>query len=277
MKNIVIPTDFSCSLTGTLLYGLKLMKGQESIFFLYNISREKSSHMSPLREECIYHDSLQRIQNLRKRLSRFFPTEKFSVQLVSLNEISEQIDKISLFLVSTGEFFKKNTAGNLIKEVISPVLFVPEGREFKVPGKLSVSLEPGISAKRFSLGPVIKLFGNRKFELEIQNIYSGMANPALEARDEFELKQLLDVYNPRLMKIHTSKVEEMLRKNIEKKGADLHIIPVSYHHLVSKLASPKGNSGIFKAQDPVLVIPYYKQDGKLDRPQMTRTQKASMQ
>ena len=261
MKNIVISTDFSTSYTSTILYALKLMKGQKCTFWILNLPpQDPLGNLTPIdkaRMECIYFEGLQRIQKLQKNLDHYFPEEDFYFRILSQKKLQEQSLHFSLMIASTTLIpdWRGKMLINLFRKNFFPLLLIPPDLKFKVPQKVLMSLEPNLEIKQTTLAPFIKFFGNYYFKLELHKIYSDGKNPALEARDEFELSQLFEAYHPKIRKIHTQQIEVLLKKNPEQKQIGLHIFPVVKKATSNCAISSAGlQNGLANSCIPVMLI-----------------------
>ncbi len=135
------------------------------------------------------------------------------------------------------------------------MLFVPGTQDFERPRNLMISLRPGVGIREFDWSHLTKVFGNHSYSLEIQNMYSGPVNPALEAKEEFELNQFLEFYRPKIFKIHTKKVAEILKKNNINDDLDLHVIPVTDNEDFYRILSLPQEMSISESTTPVILLP----------------------
>ncbi|WP_324721068.1 hypothetical protein [Salinimicrobium sp. HB62] len=260
MKNIVISTDFSSSYTSTILYALKLMRGQKCNFWILNQSPiNPYKHLSSeemMKMECIHFEGLQRIQKLQKNLVHKFPEEDFNFRLLSIDKLQEQSWDISLAITTTAILKKWNW--KMLVELATkrsfPLLLVPRDLEFRSPRKVLMSLDPNLEIKLASLDPFIKIFGNYTMDLEIFRILSDKINPALEARDEFELTQKFEAYHPKIRKIFSRHGERILKGNSLQKQIDLHIVPVVQNASNARFDSTDLYSSIAGSSIPVMLI-----------------------
>ena len=260
MKNIVISTDFSTSYSNTILYALKMMRGQKCNFLILNLPPQEPSRTQGQHEkakiECLYFESLQRLQKLQKDINRYFPEEDFNLRALTLEELREQVSNISLIMAGTPilrdwrgkmllDLFRKNTF---------PLLLIPPELGFTLPRNVLMSLEPNLEIKKATLTPFTKFFGNYKLDLELCIMYANRKNPALEARDEFELAQQFDAYHPKIRKIYTLQIDGVLKMNLEKEHIDFHIIPVTKTTGSSELNSTGFQSSLAGSSVPLMMI-----------------------
>ena len=258
MKNVIIPADFSSSYANTVLYALKLMQGKECNFVILPLpvmSSLEKAHLEEGKYESIRNEFYQRLQKLQKNILQFFPDENYSIKVYSEAEL-EEVKHVSL-VITTNNILQgshSQTILKLIKSTGSPLLFIPADRRFSVPKKLFFSLENNLEVRQTTLKPVKEIFGNCSFDLEILKIYSEAANPALEARDEFELSNLFDAYHPKIKKIHSRQTEGVLKMTLENDKVDLNVIPLSPIGYQRVLKSPQVKTGIRNTSIPLIII-----------------------
>lgn len=256
MKNVVIPIDLSSSSQNIVGYALRLMKGKECNFWIFDLSAGNNPDCTSKQEfaikDCRHHHSLQNLQKLQKKVKKFFPYEKFSIKfLPSL----DQVENISLLLANHKIFLREGISFNIISKGDWPLLFIPEHQEFKVPQNLLISLHPLVEIRQATLTHMKKIFGHHKYFIEFQKVYRSTVNSALEARDEFELKQLFEIYQPKFRKVHAEDFATVLGKMLEQERADLHVLPVSHVDLNQNILLKPVREGIINSKIPIMILP----------------------
>jgi hypothetical protein len=85
-------------------------------------------------------------------------------------------------------------------------------------------------------------------------MYFAKNNPALEARDEFELAQLFDAYHPKIRKIYTRRIESVLKMNPQQKQTDFHIVPVTKTSGSAEFKSTVFQNSLAGSSVPLMLI-----------------------
>ena len=260
MKNIIIYTDFSTSYCKTILYAFKLLRGQNCNFLILNLPREESfGALNPhekAKKECLYFNTLERLHQLQKKINHYFPEENFNLQSLSLHDFREQSHNISLIIAGSSMLvkWKGKILLDIFRRNLIPLLVIPDDLNFNYPKKVLVSLEPNLDIKQGALAPFKKFFGHYKMDLELFKIYADRNNPALEARDEFELTQLYDAYHPKVRKTYTRQIEGALKMNLKKEKIDFHIVPLTRTTGNSILYSSGFQKSISRSYVPLMII-----------------------
>ncbi len=185
MKNILFPTDFSDASKDAIYYGISLFEGEACKFIFLNtfpipyVNPEIPVTVSDVTSE----NADKLFKKLVKQIKKDFPQGTFEIETkFRVGELSPTVSslvdkrKIDLIIMATrgASGFEAALVGTrtarLIKNVVCPVLVIPEGIKFKKPKKIALALENSMDISKRILKPLFEIAAKYNSEFLILHV-----------------------------------------------------------------------------------------------------------
>lgn len=275
MKNILLPTDFSKASKNAIQYAVQLFQGTTCTFHFLSVYKAwkytSGDLMQASADKSIYDiiisESETKLENLIAKLKISCEGENYSYKAISeYNVFTDSINKlievemIDLIIMGKDEapdtqerIFGSHTL-RVIRKVNSPLLVIPEKAPFHGLRKLLLSLDSTVEFDKATLQPILDLFGNHSFSLEILKINEGKANEEAEANEELELKQNFEIYNPSFHRVRDVPVLDAINTFVQSMNIDMNVLPVKKEEFLERIFGSKLSKIIYSTQIPLFIL-----------------------
>lgn len=275
MKNILLPTDFSQSSKNAIFYALRLMRGNTCTFHFLSIYKAWKYTSGDLMAssgddsvyDCLLQENSDKMQKLIASFEKSFPGEPFTYNAISsynvftdaINQLVELHD-IDLIVMGTDgtsnvseQIFGSHTL-RVIRKVDAPLLVIPNGKKFKTPKHLLLSLDADTNPEQVSFDSFQKIAGNQSFSLDILKIIPPDADPAKEAKQETIVKQLFEIYNPKYHRVSEKSIHEAIEEYVGRAKIDFHVLPVKKEDFLERVFGSELSKIIYATKVPLLAL-----------------------
>lgn len=275
MKNILLPTDFSKASKNAIQYALQLFHGTPCTFHLLSVYKAwkytSGDLMQASSDKSIYDiiisESQIKLDDLIAKLKTSCKGENYSYNAISeYNVFTDSINKlievemIDLIIMGKDEapdaqerIFGSHTL-RVIRKVNSPLLVIPEKAKFHGLRKLLISLDSTVRFEKTTFQPLLDLFGNHSFTLDILKINEGKTNEEAEAQEELELKQNFEIYNPSFHLVKDVPTLDAINTFVQSMNIDMNVLPVKKEDFLERIFGSKLSKIIYSTQIPLFIL-----------------------
>lgn len=265
MNNILISSDVSSLPRSGLLYALHLMRGRKTHFYFETFSMKQRLACGPSYNKshlyCLEFVIKQELDAIQKKIRSFFPAEDYNLHILNTPEdVEKRKGHFSMAILDSRDRSIMNLRAlvKLYAELKMPFLALPNNTKPRLPKKLLLIAEPGITVSSTTLAPVRNIFGNFSFSLEIHKLYSREVNAQQAKTDSFRLKELLHIYHPTVKVFSQREYYNSEKKDDQK--VDLRLLPQNVPGLKRKIDSLDFLSFISNPKIPFLIFPKSEND-----------------
>ena len=275
MKNILIPTDFSPASKNAIQYALRLFHDSSCTFHLLSVYKAwkytSGDLMKASADESIYDilitESKTKLEQLIAKMENSCAGEDYTFKAISNYDVfTDAINKlieaefIDLIIMGTDgasgaqeKIFGSHTL-RVIRNVNSPLLVIPINVKFRTLRKLLLSLDYSIDLEKATIQPLLDLFGNHSFSLEIlDNIEPETPDEELRQK-EMELKKAFEVYNPTFHKVSEVPFPEAISTFVQSMNIDMNILPVRKEEFLERIFGSKLAKIIYTTEIPLFIL-----------------------
>jgi nucleotide-binding universal stress UspA family protein len=234
MKNILFPTDFSENAKNAIYYGMSLFEGEHCKFILLNIfSIPFANPEVPVSMNDVTSQNADKLfEILIKQIKKDFPENTFEIETkFRIGEISPTVsnlikkNEIDLVIMGTqgASGFEAATLGTrtarLIRNIMSPVLVIPDGIRFKDPERILLALDNEITISKKILKPLLEIAFKYNSDFLILHVITN------NNEENLNIKNKVDDYfknvNHSYHEVHDKNVSNGIDQFIKKKNPSM--------------------------------------------------------
>lgn len=277
MKNILLPTDFSKNSWNAILYAINLLKDEPCNFYIFNSYRLPVYATNEFMvtttneslEQNLYEVSNEKMDLIVDKIEKNFKNPKHSFRRIIeynffIDAIKDTVKKNDIDLIIMGtkgatgakEIFIGTNTGDVINNVKTPILVIPENVLFKVPKEIAFPSDFKVPYKKNELKSLLNITNLHKSVLRIVHVKMDKNEITQEQHAN---KQLIEEYfnktETSFHTLHNLMLEDALNCFTQSRDIDMiALVPKNLTFFQKLFFKPKVEEISYHTRIPLLVL-----------------------